>query len=73
MIVFVVAGFGILVPMREIFIRVVKDSVGGNRVVEYLKQKSDKIVYKVVIVRFLLESCIEMGTCAMCTVIVLAS
>ena len=71
MIVYVVTGFGILVPIREIFKRVVRDSVSDNRVVEYLKRKSDKIIYKVVIVRFLLEGCIEMGTCAMCTVIVL--
>ena len=73
MIVFVVLGFAVLVPIREIFKRVVKDSVGSNRLVEYLKGKSDKIIYKVAIVRFLLEGCVEIGTCAMCSVIVLAS
>ena len=70
-IVHMSVGFAILVPMREIFKRVMKKRETSNRFLQYLKGKSDKMNYEVIIVRFLLEGCIELGLAAMITVIIL--
>ena len=67
----ITVGFAILVPIREIFKRVMKKRETSNRFLQYLKGKSDKMIYKVIIIRFLLEGCIELGLSAMITVIIL--
>ena len=66
-----ILSFAVLIPARELFNRVLVKRVANNRFTEYLKRKSDAIVYKVVIVRFLLEGCIELGLTAMISCIVL--
>ena len=71
MIFFVVIGFAFFVPARELLnIWLQKTSV-NNRLVQFLRKKSDEIVYKVIILRFLCEGCIELGATAMITVIIL--
>ena len=53
-IFFIIMGFAIvLVPARSIFKLLVQKFGANNRVTEYLKGKSDKMNYKVMIVRFL--------------------
>ena len=69
LILFIVISFGIFVVLRELLRHIFKKYPMSNRVVDFMKKKIKKIKYKVIIVRFLLEGCIELGLSALICVL----
>ena len=70
-ILFIVVGFVIFYLSRELIRYVFRKFDLSGRVVDFIKRKLSKIRYKVIIVRFLLESCLELGLSAMICVLTL--
>ena len=70
MILFVVIGFIVFVPVIELTKFALRKSTISNKVVNYIRKQTESIVYRVIIVRFLLEGIIELGLTAMISIIV---
>ena len=68
--VYVIIGFFVFVLIREILKRVLQRSAGANQYADFISKKMKKMRYKVIIVRFLLEGCVELGLTAMISVII---
>jgi len=68
-ILLIVFSFGVFVVLRELLRYIFKKYPMSNSVVDFIKKKIKKIKYKVIIVRFLLEGCIELGLSALICVL----
>ena len=68
-IIFFVLGFFGFVIIRQILSYVFKKYPASGRIAEIIEKKVKKVRYKVMIVRFLLEGCVELGICALICVL----